>query len=140
MELIDFELFADFKKIPYFNLIERYIRQYNGDKLTVMAMQCLSTMPENVQMDVAKVVEYQLLSIYAMAATQPDCEDALIFFMQSSGMNDILDKYYKNNLHQEEKVFVMDIFRIISLTHANLAYSNKELRKLLGIKKSLFFR
>jgi len=122
MELIDFELFADFKKIPYFNLIERYIRQYN------------------VQMDVAKVVEYQLLSIYAMAATQPDCEDALIFFMQSSGMNDILDKYYKNNLHQEEKVFVMDIFRIISLTHANLAYSNKELRKLLGIKKSLFFR
>ncbi len=60
----EFELFDKIKKISYVKLIERYIRKYNEDKLMVMAMQYLSTMPENIQMDVAKTIEYHLFSSF----------------------------------------------------------------------------
>jgi hypothetical protein len=137
---LEFELFEKIKKIPYVKIIEKYIKEYNEDSLMVMAMQCLSINPENVQMDIVKVLEDHQFSCFALQKVQADCENALILIMQTSGMHDLIDKYNNNNLSQEDKLFIMNIFRVISLSHAHLASRNKEVRKLLGIRKGNFFR
>jgi tetratricopeptide (TPR) repeat protein len=141
---LEFGMFEKIKRVPYVKIIEKYIRKYNEDKLMVLALQYLSNMPENVQMDVAKIIETYLFSfLMAMATIQADCENALILIMKimkASGMGDLIDKYDKDKLNRDEKIFIMTLFRVISLSHAHLASKNKEFRKLLGIKKGLFLR
>lgn len=140
LEDLEFELFEKIKNIPYVKLLERYIKNYNEDKLFVMAMQYLSKIPEDVQINIVKIIEIHFFSSYTLNKLDADCENALILILQNSDMAYIADKYMNNKLDEEEKQFMMTFFRVITLSHAHLASKNKELRKLLGIKKGLFFR
>jgi hypothetical protein len=140
---LEFELFLKIKRIPYVKVIEKYIKEYNEDKLMIMSMQYLSDMPENIQMDIVKTLEENLLSSFALFASNKDhadCENVLILILKISGMHDLLDNYDKNNLDKEQELFLMKLFRFFSFSYAHFASHNKEIRKLLGIRKGTFFR
>ena len=139
LEDLEFDLFEKTKHIPYIKLIESYIKNYNEDKLALMALQYLSRMSENIQMEVVKIIENHFLSSYALKKLDADCENALLLIMQTSSLNDLVEKYNKDKLTQDEKQFIMIFFRVIALSHAHLVSKNKELRKLLGIRKGIIF-
>ncbi len=140
LEGLEFDLFEKIKHIPYIKLLESYIRNYNEDKLALMALQYLSTMPEDIQMEVVNIMEIHFFSSYLMKQTEADCDNALTLFLQTSNMADTADKYKNNNLDENDKQIIMTLFRVIALSHAHLASKYKEVRKALRIRKGVFFR
>ena len=144
-----FENWDKIKSMNYKNVIELHVKKSNKKKIMTETQFEIDQFPENVQKelnfsetnsfynDIARLFKDSNWWQTAMVT------DACKFYL-SSGRNFI--PYFKNyaeadsNLSQKERNEIFALYQLCTLFISWYAIQEKEIREVIGIRKSLFFR
>ena len=137
------------KSMSYKNVIELHVKRSNEKKIIAATQFEIDQFPENVQKDLSVTETSSFYDDIARLFKDPNwwltatVTDACVFYLSCAKNFITYFKGYKNaddTLSQKERNELFALYQLCTLFVAWNAIREKDIREVIGIRKSLFFR